>query len=283
MAIEELIERIGGLTAELEGIEDPERRRLAEELSDALMDLHREGIERMLAAVGPEAARRELADDEVVRVLLLLHDLHPEPLEERVRAGLETVRPYMESHGGDVELLGVEDGIAHLRLVGSCNGCAASASTLELAVQRAIEESAPDLLGMEVEGAVEPPVTGIPLTMAPGNGSGNGGAPLSLSSWVVLEGIEDLGEGESRIAEVAGRRLLVAAVEGSVLAYLDACAACGATLEDAALSEGVLACPSCARQFFLPRAGRSLDDAGLHLDPVPLLADTAGARVALPA
>jgi Fe-S cluster biogenesis protein NfuA/nitrite reductase/ring-hydroxylating ferredoxin subunit len=282
MAIEELIERIGGLTAELERVEDPEQRRLAEELSDALMDLHREGLERMLAAVDSEPARRELAGDEVVRVLLLLHDLHPVPLEERVRAGLEKVRPYMESHGGDVELLGIEDGVARLRLVGSCNGCAASASTLELAVQRALEETAPDLLGMEVEGAVEAPATGIPLTMHPANGGG-GGAPVSLSSWITVEGIGDLAEGESRIAEVAGRRLLVAAVEGSVLAYLDACAACGASLEDAALSQGVLACSSCARQYFLPRAGRSLDDAGLHLDPVPLLADTAGARVALPA
>jgi hypothetical protein len=44
----------------------------------------------------------------------------------------------------------------------------------------------------------------------------------------------------------------------------------------------VLACPSCARTFFLPRAGRSLDGERLQLEPVPLLADSrAGARVAL--
>ena len=74
---------------------------------------------------------------------------------------------------------------------------------------------------------------------------------------------------------------MVADVEGSLLAYLDACASCGASLEGAQLGEGVLACAACERRYPPPR--RSLDDAGLHLDPVPLLVDTAGARVALPA
>ena len=37
-----------------------------------------------------------------------------------MREALDSVRPYMESHGGDVELLGIEDGVARLRLEGSC-------------------------------------------------------------------------------------------------------------------------------------------------------------------
>ena len=61
----------------------------------------------------------------------------------------------MESHGGDVELVGVEDGVAELRLVGHCNGCPASEATLELAIRKALEETAPDLDGLEVEGVRE--------------------------------------------------------------------------------------------------------------------------------
>ena len=84
-----------------------------------------------------------------------------------MQEALDQVRPYMKSHGGGVELLGIEDGVAHLRLEGSCNGCGASVSTLELAVEKALEEAAPDLAGMRVEGAVqEPQITGIPLPMA---------------------------------------------------------------------------------------------------------------------
>ena len=63
----------------------------------------------------------------------------------------------MESHGGNVELLGVKAGIAYLRLVGSCHGCAASSITLKLAVERALQKFAPDLLAIEADGAVEPP------------------------------------------------------------------------------------------------------------------------------
>ena len=46
-------------------------------------------------------------DDGVVASLLLMHGLYPVPLEDRVREALDSVRPYMESHGGDVELLGI--------------------------------------------------------------------------------------------------------------------------------------------------------------------------------
>ena len=88
--------------------------------------------------------REEMAADSLVSGLLMIHDLYPVPIEERVKEALDTVRPYMESHGGNVELLGVEDGIAKLRLEGSCKSCRASSSTLELAVRQALEEAAPD-------------------------------------------------------------------------------------------------------------------------------------------
>ena len=84
--------------------------------------------------------------------LLLIHDLHPVPLLERVQGALEQVRPYMESHGGNVELLSLERGVARISLRGSCSDCAASAVTLELAIKQALEQAAPDLEGLEVEG-----------------------------------------------------------------------------------------------------------------------------------
>ncbi len=279
MAAADLTQRINRITAALERVPDPEARALAEDLAASILELHGEGLERLLAELDGNQ-RLRMADDGVVGSLLLIHGLHPVPLEERVSRALEEVRPYMKSHGGDVELVDIEDGVARLRLKGSCNGCGASSSTLELAVEKALQEAAPDLLGMDVEGAVESRITGTPLPLAP---AGSGGDALpSLDTWSVLEGTDDLGDDEIRAVQVAGRPLVVARVEGSLLAYLDRCAACGAALAGATLSEGVLTCPSCARTFFLPRAGRSLDGERLQLEPVPLLADArAGARVAL--
>src|SRR6187397_452269 len=86
-----------------------------EELAGALMDLYGEGLERIMAAVD-EDTRARLAEDGVVASLLLMHGLFPVPLEERVREALDSVRPYMESHGGSVELLSVRDGVATIRL-----------------------------------------------------------------------------------------------------------------------------------------------------------------------
>ena len=72
--------------------------------------------------------------------------------ETPLREALEKVRPYMQSHGGNIELLSLENDVASVRLSGTCKSCPSSAITLELAVRRAVEEACPDLLGFEVVG-----------------------------------------------------------------------------------------------------------------------------------
>jgi Fe-S cluster biogenesis protein NfuA len=91
-----------------------------------------------------------LLKDPAVSGLLLIHGLHPIPLETRLRGALEKVRPYMQSHGGNIELLSLENEVAQIRLQGTCKTCPSSAITLELAVRRAVEEACPDLAGFEV-------------------------------------------------------------------------------------------------------------------------------------
>jgi Fe-S cluster biogenesis protein NfuA/nitrite reductase/ring-hydroxylating ferredoxin subunit len=288
---EELVERVGRLTGELERIDNDRARRTAEELIACVIELHGHGLERILAVVA-ESADPELADrlaaDGVVASLMLIHGLYPVGLEQRVGEALDSVRPYMESHGGDVELLGIDDGVARIRLEGSCEGCPASASTLELAIKSALDEAAPDLEGLIVEGIGQAATSGTPepgsLDLPVIGGSPNGdGAEPSPSTWTELHGVAGLAEGELTSAEVNGVALVVARVEGSLLAYRDRCTGCGQSFTAATLEDGTLICPSCERRFFLPRAGRSLDDERVLLEPVPLLAGAAGARVALPA
>ena len=102
-------------------------KEVAEDLVGAIVELYGEGLRRVVEALqrgrhaGQEIHER-LVEDGVVASLLLIHDLYPIDLETRVREALATVRPYMESHGGDVELLGLDDGVARLRLVGPLRG-----------------------------------------------------------------------------------------------------------------------------------------------------------------
>jgi len=107
------------------------------------------------------------------------------------------------------------------------------------------------------------------------------GAAATPPAWIEVDGLDGLGEDELTAIEVEGTRLAIARAEGSLLAFRDRCAACGSSLEGGPLDQGTLSCPSCERRFFLPRAGRSLDDERLLLDPVPLLAGSGRPRVAL--
>jgi len=158
-APDELVERVQDLLGSLDEIADPVAQSRVQELVGAVLELYGAGLERILGVIadageGARHIRNELLDDGIVASLLLIHGLYPVPLEERIAEAVESVRPFLASHGGGVGILSVEDGVARLRLQGSCNGCPASASTLEHALKEAIDEAAPDLLALEVEGAV---------------------------------------------------------------------------------------------------------------------------------
>jgi Fe-S cluster biogenesis protein NfuA len=86
-----------------------------------------------------------------------------------VRRALDKVRPYLHSHGGDVELLGISEGTVRLHLEGSCHGCPSSQVTLQTTIERAIYEAAPDVVAIEVDGLSEPevPVGLVQLDLSP--------------------------------------------------------------------------------------------------------------------
>ena len=158
-APEELVERVQELLGSLDEIADPVAQNRVQELVGAVLELYGAGLERILgvlADAGEPALpiRDAILDDGIVASLLLIHGLYPVALEDRVQQGLVNIRPFLAGHGGNVELISVENGIARLKLQGSCDGCPASASTLENALREAIDEVAPDLLGLEVEGVV---------------------------------------------------------------------------------------------------------------------------------
>jgi Fe-S cluster biogenesis protein NfuA len=158
-APEELVERVQELLGSLDEIADPVAQSRVQELIGTVLELYGAGLERILGILedaGDPALpiRTAMLDDGIVASLLLIHGLYPISLEERVIQALDSIRPFLASHGGNVELVSVEEGVARLRLQGSCDGCPSSAATLEHALKEAIEEAAPDLLGLEVEGVV---------------------------------------------------------------------------------------------------------------------------------
>ena len=281
-AARERVARVDALLAEIEDLPDLAARDKAFEVVQALLDVYGEGLARIvshLAAADDGTLARALAGDELVAHLLLLHDLHPVPIETRVRGALDEVRPYLESHGGDVELLGVEQGIVRLRLQGSCDGCPSSAMTLKLAIEEAIHKAAPDVAEIEAEGAAEPappPLLQLEISDALRRPAEPGG-----DTWAAAGALADV-DGGPQLRQVAGQRLLFVRLDGGAYAYRPGCPSCGASLADGALEEATLCCTGCGARYDVRAAGACVDDPTQHLTPVPLLVDGAGAmKVAL--
>jgi Fe-S cluster biogenesis protein NfuA len=153
-------EEIEKLIADLDDL-GPEAREKAVELVRLVLEFHAAGLKRFIELVkrasrDGEAILRDFAADEVVAPMLLLHDLHPQEVESRVRSALDQVRPYLQSHGGDAELLGIRDGVVTLHFNGSCDGCPSSAVTMKLAIEKAIYEAAPEIT--QIINAQDPPI-----------------------------------------------------------------------------------------------------------------------------
>jgi Fe-S cluster biogenesis protein NfuA len=263
----------------------------AEELVSLLVGLYGGGLAAIVELIGEQgeagaAILAALGDDPRVEGLLLLHDLHPMDVDARIQRALDRVRPYLGSHAGGVEYLGVSDGVARLRLEGSCDGCPSSTVTVELAIRSAVQDAAPEVTEVAVEGMTAPPEPAL-LQIgrrpdgAPPAGPDTGGGADESGGWMLLP---DIGPPSSRpvTAAAGGTAVLVCSVRGTLYAYLDACASCGSSMALGKLDREELTCPECAAVYNVRLAGKGTTDPALHLDPLPLLADSRGVRVALP-
>ncbi len=175
-AFERELGRIQALIGALENLADPQAREPAKELLQVVLDLHGTGLARLLELVSEaeEAGQKllnALAKDEQVRALLLLHGVHPQDLESRVRKAVDTMRPFLGTQGIQIELSSVAEGKVRLRLQGNWQGQQLATEALRRELEEAIFEAAPDAAGIEIEGLVEPaarpreifvPVSSIP-------------------------------------------------------------------------------------------------------------------------
>ncbi len=275
-------DRIEGLLGQLEHDLDARGWEQVQDVVSLVTELYGGGLARILELAGEDSAlRARLADDDLVASLLVLHDLHPLDLDARVRRALESVRPYLGSHGGDVEILAIdgEEGVVTLRMLGSCDGCASSSVTLELAVQAAIEEAAPEITRIDVDGG-EVAQTG-----------GGTSTPVSLGrkpehaapAMAPIYGLRALAPGRVGPLEIEGVKLIVCRVGTQLYAYRSACPTCDSILDTASVDGPVLRCSACHAAYDLPRAGRSLDGNTTHLEPLPLVEDGGEVRIAVTA
>lgn len=240
-----------------------ERALLLLQLMDAI---HRPAFELLLAGQ-PEHP--------IAAAVLAMYELVPLDEHSQIEEALDEIRPYIESHGGGLELLDVEGGTIHVRLSGSCHGCAASAMTLRRGVEAKLRERIPwfeEIVAHDPEEADEEPLpnalpmvqVGASAGVAPARGGGGGEllqiAQLKRPVFVDVGRFEDLAEGEMMAADVDGNSILIINVDGEPYAFRNICPTDGRNpLDGGRLAGSVLVCPwhNCA---YDARSGKRADD-----------------------
>ena len=255
-------------------------RERTEQLAAELTDLYGAALERMVSIVAESAPELvgEFAADELVASLMLVHGLHPYGVERRIEDALDSVRPYLGSHGGDVTLLEVVDDVVRLQFAGSCKSCPSSAVTLEFAVEDAVRAAAPEITSIEVV-AAQPESASTGLISVDSLMSRVHTKDSAGAAWHPVPDIGDLGPGEVGGFLVAGVPILACRIGDDLFAYHDRCGRCHDSMAGAALhrpmgapiGQAVLRCPRCGAHFDAVHAGAGIDDAASHLDPIPLL------------
>jgi Fe-S cluster biogenesis protein NfuA/nitrite reductase/ring-hydroxylating ferredoxin subunit len=296
--LQKRLAHVDTLVGELQELPDLASRGLVEELLTTVLDLHGEALSRMLDALGPrgepatDRLLERMAADDVVRGVLLLHGLHPLDLRTRVEGALESVRPYMRSHGGGVELLDVTGDTVRIRLEGHCKTCPSSTVTLKLAVEKAIYEAAPDVAAIEVVEPENGPAMGppqiaglvaLPVVSAANPRPAPRPAVTVSGEWVTLAARASHVSNGSVLKTVAdGDAVLIARTGDVFYAYVANCPACDGGMEAASLDGAVLVCDACAGRYDIRRAGAGIGS-DFRIEPLPLLEESGVLRIAIPA
>jgi Fe-S cluster biogenesis protein NfuA len=159
------------LLEKVEQLDNPAARDTLQDILQGVLEFHGLALARLVEMIKEHASSDVLqaaAQDVLVSSLLALHDLHPLDLRDRVEHALDTVRPYLKSHGGAVELLAVSEQLVQVRMDGSCHGCPSSAATLKDSIEQAIFSHVPEIERVEaigVESAASGSIAGfVPLT-----------------------------------------------------------------------------------------------------------------------
>jgi Fe-S cluster biogenesis protein NfuA/nitrite reductase/ring-hydroxylating ferredoxin subunit len=249
VTLEKLLKDIDSLESIVASFDEHERIAVTA-LIRAIDDLNKEALTRLIRALkkSPEAlaALKESTADEIVYSVLRHHELIKPSLNERVEQALASVRPMLQGHGGNVELVSINPpATAVIRLMGACSGCPASELTLSEGVEKAIKEYCPEI---------------TEIVKAKGICNSSSDTPVNFISpfargqekkWVFAVNLDQIPEDKLLVCEVEGQSVIVARTDNNVVCYQNACAHLGMPLDMGEINEGILKCPYHSFEYLI--------------------------------
>jgi hypothetical protein len=163
------------LVAELEEIQDPVAREKVRELVRSVLALHAGCLERIVSTLASEAPAllNTLAADDLVASVLLLHELHPQALDDRVGAALAAARPRLAALGAAVGRIEISEGLVSVAVEVKDDAHAGAAANARAIVEQALASAAPDV-DIEVTAPDDPAI--IPASRLKAPRSARGGS-----------------------------------------------------------------------------------------------------------
>lgn len=276
-------EQLSALMDFIEMQPDPEFRERVSELVYGVIDLHHNALERILSQLAAHPAGdgilAQITADEVVRAVLMVHELLPEDLETRVEQGLAQAREQLQTYGADVELVGIKDNVARLRLLGSAMSANVSSAELKFEIEQSLAHFAPDLLNLEYEDRIATAPKLVQISAKPALPPPKQSAPAG--NLIPLIRTNEVPDNSLRVIEISDINVLVCNLAGTFSAFHNRCPHRGLSLEQSMLEGTVLTCPWHGYQFDVRDAGRCFNDPSLRLEALPLTVENEVIRVAL--
>lgn len=271
VSFEQLARRVDDARRAVDAFDTAEQRR-ALELAEAIEAFHRPALVTMVQALRADPRGKELlfqlVDDPGVRAVFALHGIIKADPMTRANQALASVRPYLQSHGGDVALVRIADGAAFVRLEGSCSGCSMSAVTLREGVEEALV-TLPEVDRIEVLDD-EPTAAFIPIDMV-------GRKPSRKDTgWVEGPPTDAVADGDMLRFDVrlgdTTESFVVTNTEQRFAVFRNACVHQGLTLDGGLIDDGVIICPWHGFKFEAA-TGECISAPGAQLEQVPTRID----------
>ncbi|MBS0250049.1 MAG: NifU family protein [Proteobacteria bacterium] len=208
----------------------------------AIEALNGEALRRLVSALkrDPAAlkAMKAAVTDDVVYGVLRRHNIVKPSLTERVETALESIRPMLASHGGDVELVSIAPPAIQVRFVGSCDGCPASALTFHAGVKKAVEDACPEITEiLQVKGSSNGHADGATLRFISPFTNGTNG------HWHYAAHLSEIPDGGIKVQILEGEKIFLSRRGSIVTCFENACAHLGLALDDGEVADGTITCP----------------------------------------
>lgn len=246
---------------------DKNQQVVVNRLKEAVEALHKEALTRLIKTVKQDAfpALRHAVEDEIVYGLLRYHELikpPTPPLEKRIEQALETVRPGLKSHHGDVELVAIKlPDTVEVKLVGTCSNCPASTLTMKQGVEQAIKTYCPEITNVVSANAA--------VVTQNADKINSPFASAEEIGWVALARVEEIPNGGILPLEIEGLKLILVRKDEIVKGYRNSCMHLAMPLDTGEVENGILTCLHHGFQYHL-ETGECLTSPGMFLEAYPV-------------